>query len=167
MLGLAIIAHRSHQPELARQYYKKILSLNPKDSQAIAGMFALQNASEAVQDESRLKLLIDQEPEAAHLHYALGNLFVRQGRWLDAQKAFFDAYHYDPANADYAYNLAVSLDQLDQAQAALQYYRLALQLAQGLTVSFNAGDVQQRIAGIAASSPSPSQTAHRSAEPAS
>lgn len=145
LLGIAIIAHRNQQPEIARQYYKKLLELNPKDSQAVAGLMALQTQASSSQDESRLKLLIDQEPQAAHLHYALGNLYVNQGRWNEAQSAFFNAYHYDSDNPDYAYNLAVSLDQLEQGQAALQYYRLALQLAQGKSVNFSFSEVAQRV----------------------
>lgn len=145
LLGIAILAHRSQQTGMARQYYKKLLELNPKDSQAVAGMIALQSVSDSTQDESRLKLLIDQEPQAAHLYYALGNQYVNQGRWNEAQKAFFNAYHYDSNNADYVYNLAVSLDQLEQSQAALQYYRIALQLAQGKSVNFNFNDIAKRI----------------------
>ena len=35
-----------------------------------------------------------------------------------------------PTNADFAYNLAVSLDQLRQPKLALEYYRRALALAE-------------------------------------
>lgn len=145
LIGLAVIAHRNQQPVQARFYYKKILSLNPKDSQAAAGLITLERGRNATETESRLKLLLEHEPQAAYLHFTLGNQYVGQVRWADAQQAFFQAYHADPTNADYAFNLAVSLDQLKQTKAALQYYRQTLQLARGKTVSFNLFDVAKRI----------------------
>ncbi len=146
LLGLAVIAHRGGQPESARQYYQSLLRLNPKDTQAMAGLIALQDVTNPELDEARLKLMIDQQPEAAYLHYALGNLYVNQSRWAEAQQSFFRAHHFQPDNADYAFNLAVSLDQLRQSSPALQYYRLALQLQQAGNASFNNADVIQRIA---------------------
>jgi tetratricopeptide (TPR) repeat protein len=90
-------------------------------------------------------LLLRQEPDAAYLHFALGTVYVGQGRWAEAQQAFFDAYRRDPANADHAFNLAVCLDHLGQPRAALEYYRRALDLARGRAAGFSAAQAEQRI----------------------
>ena len=85
------------------------------------------------------------EPRAAHLHFNLGALYAVQSRWPEAQHAFFDAYRLDRGNADYAYNLAVSLDHLSQPRSALGFYREALFLARSRPASFEAEAVLRRI----------------------
>ena len=67
--------------------------------------------------------------EAAVLHFALGNVYAGESRWAEAQQAYFRAVSSDPGNADYAFNLAVSLDHLNQNKHAADYYRRALALA--------------------------------------
>ncbi|MEO8417391.1 MAG: tetratricopeptide repeat protein, partial [Methylophilaceae bacterium] len=69
-----------------------------------------------------------QQPEAAHLYAALGNLYAQQSQWPSAQQAYFQAHHFAPNNADYAFNLGVSLDQLNKPALALQYYKRAQEL---------------------------------------
>jgi Tfp pilus assembly protein PilF len=64
------------------------------------------------------------------LHFTLGNQYAQQGRWAEAQQAYFKAFAADPENPDFAFNLAVSLDQLHQSRLALEYYRRALALAE-------------------------------------
>ncbi|MCC6206791.1 MAG: tetratricopeptide repeat protein [Gammaproteobacteria bacterium] len=150
LLGLAALAQRSGRIDEARQYYRTLLELNPLDSAPVAGLIGLQGGNDPVQDESRIKLLLRQEPEAPYLHFALGTLFVAQARWPEAQQAFFDAYRYDPARADYAFNLAVTLDRLGQRGAAASYYRRALELSRTGVVSFNVADVERRINTLAA-----------------
>ena len=53
---------------------------------------------------------------------------AHMGLW-QAQQAYFQAYHLEPANPDYAYNVAVGLDHLGQRKLALEFYRRAEQLA--------------------------------------
>ena len=83
--------------------------------------------TDAQATESRLKILIEREPSPA-LYQTLGNLYADQQRWNDAQAAYFEAVRGAPGNADYAFNLAVSLDQLRQYPAARTYYEKALAL---------------------------------------
>ena len=145
LLGLAAVAQRGARLGEARVWYARVLELNPKDSAAIASLMAMDGNTAPVQNESRVKLLIEQEPTAAHLHFALGNLYAAQSRWAEAQQAFFNAYHYDPINGDYAFNLAVSLDRMGQGSAALPYYRLALAAAARAAVQYDPAAVEQRI----------------------
>jgi uncharacterized protein HemY len=78
--------------------------------------------------ESRIKSMLAQQPEAANLHAALGNLYAAQSQWSLAQAAYFNASRYAPNSADYAFNLAVSLDQLGKSGLALAQYQRALSL---------------------------------------
>jgi len=147
-LGLAVIAQRTGRIANARRFYQSLLVLNPKDSIALTGLMSLPGNSGSKQNESDIKLLLDEEPTAAHLHFSLGIEYVAQGRWPEAQQSFFQAYRSAPENADYNYNLAVSLEQLSQPRAALDYYHRAKQLATGQLVGFSTEQLDQRIAKL-------------------
>ena len=155
LLGLAAVSVRKGKRDAAANIYLKLLSLNPKDSVAQAGLIGLQRGLDPVVAESRIKLLMDKEPNAGHLHFSLGNLYATQARWGEAQGAYFSAYRVDSENPDYAYNLAVSLDHLAQRDAALSYYRRALALANGQPVGFRATAVRNRIRAITGSTTTP------------
>jgi Flp pilus assembly protein TadD len=145
LLGLAAIDVRTGNLEVAEARYLKLLEMDPRDSYAVAGLLALRGQLDPVASESRLKTLIANQPDAAHLHFSLGTQYARQSRWPEAQAAFFKAYSTDPENADYAFNLAVSLDQLRQKKPALEYYQRALALAENRPASFNRGQAQTRV----------------------
>jgi Flp pilus assembly protein TadD len=152
MLGLAAIALRTGRPREAESLYDAVLEADPQNSTAIAALSMLPAGSTATGDtrnETRLKNLLQEQPGSAELHFALGLQHVGDGRWPEAQQAFFEAVRNDPVNADYAYNLAVSLDQLGQSAAAAAYYERALALAVESTL-FDATAARQRLAGLRA-----------------
>ena len=143
-LGLAAVAGRAGRWDEAAGHYARILASHPADTVARAALLAIDEQDPA-QAESRLKALLASEPRAAHLHFSLGALYAAQSRWPEAQRSFFDAYRFDRGNADYAYNLAVSLDHLSQPRSALGFYREALFLARSRPASFEAAAVLRRI----------------------
>jgi tetratricopeptide (TPR) repeat protein len=145
LLGVAALALRHGNQERAYQYYRRVLQLDPKDSVASAALFSLQGGADREVSESQLKLLLDQNSKAPHVYFSLGNLYAKQGRWAEAQQAYFDAYTSNSRNPDYAFNLAVSLDRLGQGSAALTYYRKALDYANRDTANFNVTRVLARI----------------------
>lgn len=149
-LGLAAIALKQQRYEYARQKYLALLQLNPKDSLAIAGLSSinqgsLQNLDDAALSESQLKFMLKEQPDAAHLYFALGSLYASKNQWPQAQSAYFSAWSADSNNADYAFNLAVSLDHINQSKQALQYYQLCLKLTRNTRANFSVAQVQQRI----------------------
>jgi tetratricopeptide (TPR) repeat protein len=150
LLGLAAVETRAQRYEIAADIYGRLLQADPRDPHAHAGLLALRGQSadpEAV--ESRLKTLLAADPEAGVLHFALGNHYVQQQRWADAQQAYFKAVASDSDNPDYAYNLAVSLEHLRQPGPALDYYRRALSLAQKRNASFDRSAVRERVQQLA------------------
>lgn len=148
LLGLAAIDLRTRDFEMAENRYLRLLEADPRDPYALAGMMAIRGQVDPVQSESRIKNLIAVQPEAAHLHFALGNQYASQRRWAEAQAAFFKAYSLDSNNPDFAFNLAVSLDQLHQSKPALTYYQRALTLASAQNASFDKTQVSNRIAEL-------------------
>ncbi len=144
LLGLAAVSHKTGQPEQARALYQQALRRNKYDSVALAGWYGVMGEGDPTAVESELKVLLAKEGEVAYLQFALGNAYARQGKWTAAEQAFAAAYRLDPANADYAYNLAVTYDQLGQSSAALRHYDLALSLNRG-GVSFDREQVTRRL----------------------
>jgi tetratricopeptide (TPR) repeat protein len=128
-LGLAAVAARQDKTDEAAAHYQHALELEPRNSTAQAGLIALLGQANPVEAESRIKTLIAQQPDAAHLHAALGSVYADQNQWPNAQQAYFQAFSLDAGSAEYAFNLAVSLDQLRKPDLALDYYQKALALA--------------------------------------
>jgi tetratricopeptide (TPR) repeat protein len=143
--GLGTLARQRGQLETAAAYYLRALEGNPRDALAYATLLALTPPSDARLAESRLKGMLAEQPDSPHLNFALGNLQARESRWSDAQQAYFKAHAADPANPDYLFNLAVSLDQLHKPQLAARYYNQAVEAAAKQPASFDAGQVAARL----------------------
>lgn len=146
--GLAAISLRQGQYEAAENLYLRILEADPKDNAAQAGMIALKGQVDPIQSESRLKNLLASQPESPFLNFTLGNVYAQQGRWNDAQQAYFRAYSGDSENPDYQFNLAVSLDQMRQPRLALQYYQGALAAATQRPAAFDRIQVAGRVSEL-------------------
>jgi tetratricopeptide (TPR) repeat protein len=150
LLGLAAVELRSGRPEAAEAAYLRVLQSDPRDPHAEAALISLRGARlDPVAAESRIKSLLATDPGAHELYFALGNQLAQQGRWGEAQQQYFKAFSAEPENADFAYNLAVSLDHIGQPKPALEYYRRALALAARAGASFNAEAARTRAAQLA------------------
>ncbi len=128
LLGMAAIAQRQGRDADAAGWYQKVLEIEPRNSIAQSAIVSPQGNSDVVGTESRIKSMLALQPDGAHLHAALGNLYAEQNQWALAQEAYFNASRLAPENADYAFNLAVSLDQLGKSNLALKQYQRALAL---------------------------------------
>ena len=149
LLGLGAIAVREGRWDEASERYTALLRLNPRDSIAQAGLISVHENVDPLRGESQIKILLREEPDAPHLHFTLGNMYAEQNRWGEAQSAYFDAYRLQSGNPDYAYNLAVSLDQLGKPVAAAGYYRQALELAGENGAVFDQPSVRDRLLRLA------------------
>ena len=150
LLGLAAVAVRQGNSDEAVRRYLQLLELEPQNALAQSGLIALLGRADPNAAESKLKQLIAREP-TAHLYFTLGNLYADQSQWAAAQHAYFQAHHLEPANPDYAYNLAVGLEHVSQPKLALGFYQRAMQLAavRG-RANFNLAQAQERIGRLTA-----------------
>ena len=149
-LGLGAIALANNQLAEAHRDYQQVLAEQPEHPVAIAALELIESGAREG-SEARLKLLLDRGIDAPYLHFVLGNLYARHARWPDAQAAFFNALRGSPNNADYAYNLAVTLEHLQQPKVALAYYQKAKQSAGRGRIAFNPALVEARIGALTSS----------------
>lgn len=156
LLGMAAVSLRDHQQAQAASLYLRLLELDPNDGDAVAGLIGLRHG-DPQQSEARLKSILERSPEAGPALFALGNLYAQQGRWPEAQQIFFRAYSSTPTNPDYAFNLAVGLDHLNQPKLALQYYQRALALASDSPGTFDRTAARRRLHEISAPATPPAQ----------
>lgn len=144
LLGAAAVALREHDGRQASSNYLRLLELDPNDPEALAGLAELR-PGDLQANEIKLRGLARQHPDSGPVQFALGNLFARQGRWPEAQQSYFRAFSAMPENADYAFNLGVGLDRMNQPRLAQTYYRRALELAQASPPTFNIEAVRKRL----------------------
>jgi len=145
-LGLAALDVKAGRYEAAEGGYLRLLQANPRDAEAQAALIALRGARlDPLVAESRVKSLLAADPGAHALNFTLGNQLAQQGRWAEAQQEYFKAFSAEPDNADFAYNLAVSLDHIRQPRLALEYYRRAVALARTRGAGFDPAAAQARI----------------------
>ncbi|MDZ5634920.1 tetratricopeptide repeat protein [Janthinobacterium sp. GMG1] len=152
LLGLAAVALRENQGAQAAALYVRLLEINPDDGEALAGLIGLRQGDVA-QSEAKLKAILARSPDSAPVLFALGNVYAKQRRWNEAQQQFFRAYGAAPGNPDYAFNLAVGLDRLNQPRLAATYYQRALTLAQTTPAAFDQAVVQTRLRELTAPAP--------------
>ncbi len=152
LLGLGALAARGDRTDEARDLYQAVLLAEPKNSTAVSALSTLPAAGVRNLDASTLKNLVREQPGAADLHFALGLQYVAAGNWSDAQGAFFEAVRNEPTNADYVYNLAVSLDRLGQGALAATYYQRALEVANSSAL-FNPDAARTRLATLRPTAP--------------
>lgn len=145
LLGLGAIAQQRGENNNAAQYYMRVLQLDPRNAVANAGMSAI---SAEENSESRLKNLLREQGNSPSLNFALGNLYASESRWSEAQQSYFTAFSLAPNNAEFAFNLAVSLDHLGQTRLASQHYQRAIQLDPSHSAGFSHNQIAQRIAEL-------------------
>lgn len=143
LLGLAAIAQQQGQDDAAQHYYRQLLVLDPRDPIALTALMAY--SPDEGNTESRLKSLLADQPRSSALHFALGNYYADISNWGEAQQSYFSAHTLEPANAQFTYNLAVSLDHLGQRKLAAQYYQQALQFDTAGNSGFDHAQAQQRL----------------------
>lgn len=146
--GLAAIAQKQGHWDQAAWGYQKILEANPQDAVALAALINIRGQADPATAESRLKTLTAAQPELAAPAFSLGNLYARQGRWNEAQQAYFQAYNAEPSNPDILYNLAISLEHIRQTRLAAQYYDQAISAAKTHPASFDSAQAAARMQAL-------------------
>ncbi|WP_019895681.1 tetratricopeptide repeat protein [Hydrogenovibrio halophilus] len=146
MMGIAAVHVKEQAYSKAMQSYQKILRLHPGNENALAAQAALAGVFAQNPDNIRqLKNWAQKWPDQPQLQAALGRYYAQNRDWLQAQSHFFKAFELVPKKADYAHNLAVSLDQLGKYRLARDYYRKALTLSESALSAPQQASIRARI----------------------
>ena len=151
LLGLAATSIQLGDITGARATYSKLLELDPRDVLARVGLMDSMPLGDSVQTETQLQGLKAEHPEVAQLSFALGNFYASQRRWNEAQAAYYDALLAAKAESgsavspDFAFNLAVSLERLNQTQPAFNFYREALEQSRIVNPGFDVRVLRDRL----------------------
>lgn len=161
MIGLASVGVRRGDLEEARFWYQRVVREDPHNSVAATALLGLNGSGNTASDESQLKHLLRTNPNASHLHFALGNVYAAQQRWTLAYSAYSDANHLSQENnPEVLCNLATSLDHLRRLPEALVYYQKALAIVEerpNMRVSFDVEAVRRRVDVLRRSSGGPTE----------
>jgi tetratricopeptide (TPR) repeat protein len=150
LLGLGAIAIQKKDAEKAKRYYLTLLKLDPRDPIATAAIASLHSDKTSIEaGEEYLTTMLESNPKAAHLNFALGNIYAKKREWKAAQQSYFNAWQQDSENADYLFNLAVSMDQLNKQEQALKFYKECLLKSNNKQVGFSREAVEKRISELA------------------
>ena len=145
LIGMADVMSVLGSNDIAMSHYLKALERSPGDLNASVGLLNLKDDKKALSHGSELKQLMAENPDQAFIHANLGDYYVGRSEWLAAQTEYFDAFALQPKNANYAYNLAVCLDQLGKGKIAVRYYKQALALKVNRASRFEEKSVLKRI----------------------
>jgi len=149
LLGLGAIAVIEKNNNAARSIYFTLLKSDPRDPLAISALAGLRHNVDATEsDEKYLLTTLQKNPDDAHLNFALGNVYAQQAKWKLAQQAYFNAWQSDTENANYLFNLGVSMDQLGKHKQAIEFYQNCLNASRNKQVAFSREAVQKRIAEL-------------------
>lgn len=154
LLGLATLAARAGQSQDAERWYRQMLALDPQDRDALAGLAVAGRQMADGDRVQQLESLLRSQPDSPLLMQELAAAYHQQQRWADAQQLYFQLFTLQPDRPDTAFNLAVSLEHLDQPRLALRYYQQALQLARQQPAQFSPAAVTERIAKLQEGNPS-------------
>ncbi|MBE9561140.1 MAG: hypothetical protein IMF15_10155 [Proteobacteria bacterium] len=152
LLGLGAIAIVEKDNTAAKKVYISLLKQDPRDPIAISALANLQSTEASAEaDERYLLNMLKKNPDEAHLNFALGNIYAQQAKWKLAQQSYFSAWQKDNKNADYLFNLAVSMDQLGKNKQAVGFYQDCLDQSDSSQVSFSREAVKKRITELSGS----------------
>ena len=157
LLGAATVLLRLDRTDAAEAYFRQTLRLHPGDAYATAQLASLTARGDPVGALSQVNSLIAREAERPEggsgngtLAFVQGNQLSTQGRWPEAQQAYFNAHRADPGNADYCYNLAISLDRMREPRLARDFYVKALDLARLRPATFDTARARTRLTQLEA-----------------
>lgn len=126
-LGMGSVLFELKDYQNALRYFERVLDSDSFNVLAISKkseILKLQNKGH--QDPGFLPESGEYFSEDASNYFYLGQVHASNAEWKKAQEAFFQAHSMDKGNDLYAYNLAVSLDQLQKRTLALPYYQRVL-----------------------------------------
>jgi Tfp pilus assembly protein PilF len=148
LLGLAAVHIQQQQNDKASAIYQYLRQLNPQDHEAEQALLALYPERISAENAAAWQQSQPQGDSRAVNPMLLGQYYASRSNWQQAQEQFFQAWSAQPDNADIAFNLAVSLDHLQQSKLAAEFYQQALTLGTRYGAAFDRPATEARLAQL-------------------
>lgn len=148
LLGLAAVHIQQQQNDKAHAIYQYLRQLNPQDHEVQQALLALHPERISAENVAAWQQSQPQADARAINPILLGQYYASRANWQQAQEQFFQAWSAQPDNADIAFNLAVSLDHLQQAKLAAEFYQQALTLGSRFGAAFDRPATEARLAQL-------------------
>ena len=126
-LNLALLALGRNDLQQAKDYYKKAIEIEPLFPYSyinLADMYRLQGRED--EGEKILLRALQNNPDMAAVHHALGLLYVRQKRMQKAMRHLELAASSNPENARFAYVYGIALNSAGETERAITTLETAL-----------------------------------------
>ena len=117
-----MIHYESREFAAARQYFERLVAINPKDASGQANLAQVLSDlgdQQAAEEGARRALALDARHAGAH--NLLGNLLGARGAWDEALRHYRQAVAGDPQRAIFHHNLGHALQQLGKEEAEVAY----------------------------------------------
>lgn len=136
LLGMSYAHEALGNTDQAISTLRRLVELYPRDSDGMSALYLI-GGGDLMAEETRFKQLLERSEHPAALHYTLGVIYFEQRRLGEAERAFSRASSLSPTQPDYAYNLALALDQLGRSRDAARQYAVALNLSNQTSAAFS------------------------------
>jgi tetratricopeptide (TPR) repeat protein len=136
LLGIAYAHQALGNAEQAVATLRRLVELYPRDSDGMSALYLI-SGGDPLSEETRFKQLLERSEYPSAVYYTLGVIYYEQSRFGEAERSFSRATALSPNQPDYAFNLALSLDQLGRARDAARQYVAALNLSNQTNAVFS------------------------------
>lgn len=147
--GLAATQRQLGMDEAALVSYQKVLAIDPTNLHAFESVLVMLGSQiEGVEWKKEIKKMSVIYPESAVLNAVLGHVSSTELDWKTAQRYYFSAHRLNSQSADYALNLAISLDHLGEYALAQKYYTMALSQSKSDDLNVETSPVKRRLSAL-------------------
>lgn len=154
LFGLATTYHRAGQLDMARPIYGRLLSIDPKNREALNNFLVLA-ADESPDDalEQLLKLESD-NPDFSPIPAQIAVLYQKKNEYRLAIEKMGRALDLSPENLTYRYNMAIMLDRSKNWNQAADFYQELIQASErGEKIPAERNAIQERLTFIRSNNP--------------
>jgi Tfp pilus assembly protein PilF len=130
LAGKAIALQKANRDSEAMDTYQRLMSLNPRDLEALTNYLGLLQKQKPEEAMTRLNSLAEQYPDNAAVAAQIATVFASQTDTPNALRYFMKARSIDPTNSTYPFNIAVLYDRMGNSDKAADFYRLAIRTAE-------------------------------------
>ncbi len=146
LFGLAATYHRSGDLEAAREFYGKVLSLEPDNLETLNNLLVLASQESPEDALQELALLESKNPHYDPIPAQMAAIYGHMQRFDDAIDKMRRAIQLAPNNMTYRYNMAVLLDNAGYKKQAISIYNdLKKSYLNGEKIPADINTIQERL----------------------